>query len=140
MKTRIFIPGTIILIIIILLGFFIGCNVNSEPSAPGGSQALVGTWAQIEPGIIKDVYTFTLDTFVNPIYTWDVDTWVLFASWRGSLTISGELLTMTAKEISYDGSTWGAYGPEAMTFVYSISDNELTLKFGDAVWGVYTKQ
>ncbi len=35
MKNRIFIPGTIILIIIILLGFFIGCEVNNEPAEPG---------------------------------------------------------------------------------------------------------
>ncbi len=34
MKTRIFILGTIILIIIVLFGFFIGCNTSSEPAKP----------------------------------------------------------------------------------------------------------
>ena len=59
MKNRIFIPGTIIIIIIVLLGFFIGCTVD-DPSVPGGKGALVGTWVLIEPGIYREDLTFTL--------------------------------------------------------------------------------
>lgn len=36
MKNRIFIPGTIILIIIVLLGLFTGCSIFGDPDPPGG--------------------------------------------------------------------------------------------------------
>ena len=140
MKKRIFFLGTIILIIIILLAFFIGCNTSSDPSTPGGKQALVGTWVEIEPGIYKEVFIFTLDTFVNPFYVWYGSSWVLDSSLKGTLSVSGDLLTLTAEKISYDGTNWGAYGPQAMTFGYSISNNELTLTIGSMVYGVYIKQ
>ncbi len=113
---------------------------QSGPSTPGGDLAYVGTWEEIESGIYKDVIILTADTFVNPSYEWDGSTWVLDFSVRGSLTISGELMTLNANEISYDGSDWVPFGPLTVTYNYSIFNNQLTFKMGTDIIGVYTKQ
>ena len=123
-----------------MLGFFIGCEVNNEPSTPGDKLAYVGAWAKIIPELGKDVLTFTIDTYVHSFYYWDGSAWVLYLSVRGSLAISGDLMTLTAKEISDDGSTWSPNEPPAQTLIYSISNNQLTLKIGTDIVGVYTKQ
>ncbi len=124
-----------------MLGFFIGCTVsNDDPSSPGGTQAVVGTWVEIDPGYTKEDITFTENTFVDTMYYWNGSTWVYNVGLRGSFTTSGDLLSMTAREISYDGSNWGAYGPVSMSWTYSITDNVMTIKIGGDVSGVYTKQ
>ena len=113
---------------------------QSGAPTPGDNLAYVGTWEEIESGIYKAVIILTSDTFVNPSYVWVGSAWVLDFSLRGSLTISGDLMTLNANEISYDGSAWGPFEPLTVTYNYSIFNNQLTFKMGTDIIGVYTKQ
>ncbi len=151
MKLRIFIPGTIILIIIVLLGFFIGCTVSNDdptepngeqadPTDPGGVQDYVGTWVEIDPGNTKKVLTFTVNTFVDSHYNWDGSAWVFSSSLRGTVTVDGDQMNRIVNEISHDNITWVDFGGVHNFYTYSISDNQMTVKNGPNLIGVYTKQ
>ncbi len=140
MKIRTLISMTLILLLAFTLVFNFGCTTSDEPSTPGGELGYVGTWAEIEDGWGKEVYIFTINTFVNKWYDWIEGDWVLDDyTLRGSLSVTGGALIMTVKEVSYDGSTWFPHGPFTLSYIYSISGNQLTLRMGDWI-GVYTKQ
>ena len=155
MKKRILIPGTIVLIIIVLLGFFIGCTVNDDPSAPGGKGAIVGTWERtsyvlspppVPPFVpysyfLKFVYIFTANNYTHSNYKQGGESgWYVYYASRGNYTITGDQITTTRKEKSSNGRSWTPVVPSSTTFTYSITDNELTLIYGDNPPHVYKKQ
>ena len=140
MKTKIFITIFTIFILIISLAFYVGCDTTNDPAAPGGNQDYVGTWVEILPGSYKEIFTFNIDTFVYAWYDWIVDTWVLDVTTRGSLSVSGDVITIIESEVSFDGINWTPSGPFTSYFNYSISSNQMTLSIGGLIYGVYTKQ
>ena len=145
MKQRIFIPATIVLIIIVLLGFFIGCTVNDDPSSPGGKQDYVGTWVYEDAAEFeKIVYIFTVDTFVRVFYELiikDVDTWEIVVAEKGTLSVEDNLMAFVKKEISIDGTTWFPLEPLTYSFNYSIyAGNQMMFSFGGVDFGYYLKQ
>ena len=145
MKKRIFIPGTIVIVIIVLLGFFTGCVLVPSPfevhHPPPAAKDYLGTWLLHQSSdTMRIEIIFTNTWFYESISDLKGGFWYSRQTSRGPFTASGDQITWTLDEINYDGWNWEDIdSPTTSTYTYSISDNELTLKTGDVIDGVYTK-
>lgn len=136
----------LLLIMLASLFMMMSCDILAEEDEESNAD-YVGTWVDVD-GTETDTITFTNSTF--EIYIIDTDADYGYEMYiKGSVTVSGDQMTVSTTGISLDGTTWltedevdSSYSDifEEATSTYSVDGETLTLIDDEDDTTILTKQ